>query len=209
MKRKLPHKSLAKRTVDIGIALAGLTLMAPLMVLIALLIRGTSGTPLIFRQKRPGFRAQPFVLYKFRTMRVEPGHDGERLTNLGRVLRSTSLDELPELWNVLRGEMSIVGPRPLLMEYLPLYTPDQARRHEAKPGITGIAQVSGRNTLPWEERFKLDTWYVDHWSIGLDVRILLRTISKVLRMDGISAAGQATMEPFRGRTPVSTKETPL
>jgi lipopolysaccharide/colanic/teichoic acid biosynthesis glycosyltransferase len=212
VKRKLPHKSLLKRAVDIAIAVTGLILMSPLMLLIGLLIRVGLGSPTLFRQKRPGFRGRPFTLYKFRTMLVETRNvgvsdsDAVRLTRLGRVLRSTSLDELPELWNVIRGDMSIVGPRPLLMEYLPLYTDEQARRHEAKPGITGLSQVSGRNALQWEERFRLDVWYVDHWSLGLDARILLRTIAKVVRMEGISASGRATMEPFRGGTRVSAAD---
>lgn len=196
-----------KHGIDFVLAASGLMLLAPLLLLIATLIRIMSGPPVLFRQKRPGFEGRIFMLYKFRTMRDErasdglPNRDDKRLTRLGRILRKTSLDELPELWNVVRGDMSLVGPRPLLVDYLPLYSPEHARRHDMKPGITGLAQVSGRNMLDWEDRFKLDVWYVDHWSIGLDFRILFRTFARVLKMDGISAVGHATMEPYRGKRP--------
>ena len=162
------------------------------------------GRPVFFRQIRPGYRTKPFTLYKFRTMREAydadgtPRPDAERLTRLGRLLRHTSLDELPQLWNVLRGDLSLVGPRPLLMQYLPLYTPEQARRHDVRPGITGWAQVNGRNAIGWEQKFDLDTWYVDHWTLGLDIKILAMTVIKVLNMEGISGKGEATMAPFTG-----------
>lgn len=196
-----------KRVSDIVVACAGLVVLAPLLVLCAALIRVTMGAPVFFRQQRPGREGRVFQLYKFRTMTEEMDKHGRkssdeiRITRLGRILRRTSIDELPELWNVVRGDMSLVGPRPLLVDYLPLYEPHQARRHEVRPGITGLAQVSGRNSLSWEDRFKLDVWYVDHRSIALDLSILARTFAKVLRMEGISGAGHATMEPFRGRAP--------
>lgn len=187
-----------------GIAL--LLLVLPLLLL-ASLVRFRLGSPVLFRQARPGLHGRPFMMVKFRTMTDERGADGEllpdaqRLTSFGRFLRASSLDELPELWNVLRGEMSLVGPRPLLMEYLPLYSPEQARRHEVRPGITGWAQVNGRNALSWEERFKLDIWYVDHRSLWLDLRILWLTVRKVIVREGISAQGEATMPRFTGNKP--------
>lgn len=193
-----------KRMIDVIVALVGLALLSPAFVVISVLIRFNMGTPVLFRQVRPGLGAKPFVMYKFRTMKDARGKDGnllpdeERLTSLGRFLRSTSLDELPELFNVLKGEMSLVGPRPLLMEYLDRYTPEQARRHEVKPGVTGWAQVNGRNAITWEEKFKLDVWYVDNWSLGLDLKILGLTLIKVLKREGISAGGHATMPEFRG-----------
>jgi lipopolysaccharide/colanic/teichoic acid biosynthesis glycosyltransferase len=193
-----------KRVVDIIGASVGIILFAPVMLTVALLVLLTMGRPVLFRQLRPGLHGKPFVLYKFRTMRDactpsgEPLPDELRLTQFGKWLRSTSLDELPELFNVLKGEMSLVGPRPLLMEYLPRYSPEQARRHEVKPGITGWAQVNGRNALSWEEKFRLDVWYVDHWNLWLDVKILLLTIWKVLKREGISAEGSATMPMFMG-----------
>jgi sugar transferase EpsL len=193
-----------KRVVDIVGASVGIILFAPVMLTVALLVLLTMGRPVLFRQLRPGLHGKPFVLYKFRTMRDactpsgEPLPDELRLTQFGKWLRSTSLDELPELFNVLKGEMSLVGPRPLLMEYLPRYSPEQARRHEVKPGITGWAQVNGRNALSWEEKFRLDVWYVDHWNLWLDVKILLLTIWKVLKREGISAEGSATMPMFMG-----------
>ena len=197
-----------KRIIDFFFAAAALLFLSPFLLLIALLIRLTLGAPVFFRQQRPGLHGKPFTLYKFRTMtdaRDEQGNplpDEQRLTRLGRFLRSTSLDELPELWNVLKGDMSLVGPRPLLMEYLPLYTPEQMRRHEVKPGITGWAQVNGRNALTWEERFALDVWYVDHVSFGLDLKILLLTLWKVLTRQGITHPGSETMPKFTGsRTP--------
>jgi sugar transferase EpsL len=176
------------------------------MGLIALLVWRTMGRPVLFRHVRPGLHGKPFVMYKFRTMRDLRDAEGKllpdeaRLTPFGRWLRTTSLDELPELVNVLRGEMSLVGPRPLLMEYLDRYTPEQARRHEVKPGITGWAQIHGRNNLSWDERFKLDVWYVDNWSLWLDVKILWRTLWMVLRREGISAQGHATMPRFGERS---------
>lgn len=196
--------SLIKRLMDFVGAVFGLLILSPVMLIIALLIRVNMGSPVLFRQERPGLQGKPFVLYKFRTMRDAFG-DGDRplpdelrLTPLGRLLRSTSLDELPELFNVLKGEMSLVGPRPLLMEYLERYTPEQARRHEVKPGITGWAQVNGRNALSWEEKFELDVWYVDNRSLWLDLKIILLTIWKVLKREGISASGHATMPEFKG-----------
>jgi lipopolysaccharide/colanic/teichoic acid biosynthesis glycosyltransferase len=195
---------LFKRVFDVVLSAAALLLLAPLLVGIALAVRGTMGSPALFRQRRPGLGGKPFEALKFRTMldlRDQRGRllpDEKRLTRLGRFLRSTSLDELPELFNVLRGEMSLVGPRPLLVEYLDRYTPEQARRHEVRPGITGWAQINGRNAINWEEKFALDVWYVDHWSMWLDVTILLKTAWKVLRREGISAASHATMPEFLG-----------
>ena len=193
-----------KRVFDLIGALLGLVALAlPLLVLIGLVRQKLSG-PVFFRQIRPGLHGKPFEMVKFRTMTDQKDPDGQllpdsvRLTPFGRFLRATSLDELPELWNVLKGEMSLVGPRPLLMEYLPLYTPEQARRHEVRPGITGWAQVNGRNAISWEDKFKLDVWYVDHRSLRLDLRILCLTVKKVLMRDGISAAGEATMPMFSG-----------
>ncbi|HLF81984.1 MAG TPA: sugar transferase [Anaerolineales bacterium] len=194
----------AKRLLDLALTLPGLVLISPILVAVTLAAWATQGRPLLFRQFRPGYRAQSITLYKFRTMREAYGSDGQplpdaqRLTGVGRFLRSFSLDELPELWNVLRGEMSLVGPRPLLMQYLERYTPEQARRHLVLPGMTGWAQVNGRNANTWEEKFRLDIWYVDHWSLWLDVRILLLTLWKVLKREGISQPGQATAEEFTG-----------
>jgi len=193
-----------KRTLDVVASGVGLLLMSPILLTVALLVRIKLGVPVLFRQQRPGLHGQPFTIVKFRTMtneRNEAGNllaESERLTRLGRFLRSTSLDELPELWNVLKGEMSLVGPRPLLMEYLPLYTEEQARRHEVRPGITGWAQVNGRNALSWDEKFRMDVWYVDNQSLWLDLRILLMTLGRVLQRKGIAPVGQATMERFRG-----------
>ncbi len=193
-----------KRFIDLTAALLGLVLFAPVIFLVAYSIRLTLGGPVFFRQVRPGYRAEPFTLYKFRTMRDAyyldgtPRPDVERLTRLGRLLRRASLDELPQLWNVLKGDMSLVGPRPLLMHYLPLYTSEQARRHDVKPGITGWAQVNGRNAIHWEQKFDLDTWYVDHWALGLDIKILAMTVIKVLATEGVSGKGEATMAPFTG-----------
>jgi sugar transferase EpsL len=195
-----------KRVFDIVVSAVALTVLAPVMGLIALAVWRTMGRPVLFRQARPGLHGKPFVMYKFRTMRDLRDAEGNllpdeaRLTPFGRWLRTTSLDELPELVNVLRGEMSLVGPRPLLMEYLERYTPEQARRHEVKPGITGWAQIHGRNNLSWDERFKLDVWYVDNWSLWLDVKILWRTLWMVLRREGISAQGHATMPRFGERS---------
>jgi lipopolysaccharide/colanic/teichoic acid biosynthesis glycosyltransferase len=189
-----------KRAIDIAVASGALVVAAPLLVALALAVRGTMGRPVLFRQRRLGHRGRIFTLLKLRTMRParagEP--DGARLTRLGRFLRAWSLDELPQLWNVVRGDMSLVGPRPLLPEYLPRYTPEQARRHEVRPGLTGLAQVSGRNGLTWEEKFALDVRYVDEQSLSLDVHILWRTVVAVLLRRGVSAAGHATMPEFMG-----------
>lgn len=196
-----------KRFFDSVAAGVGLLLLSPLFVLVAMLVRVNLGSPVLFRQLRPGLNGKPFRMVKFRTMRDAvdaQGHvlpDDQRLTSFGRFLRSASLDELPGLWNVLTGDMSLVGPRPLLMEYLPLYSPEQARRHEVRPGITGWAQVNGRNAISWEEKFKLDVWYVDNQSLWLDIRILLLTVKKVVVRDGISADGEATMTRFTGSKP--------
>ena len=193
-----------KRALDVIGASFALLVFGPVMLYIALRIWREMGSPVLFRQVRPGLHGRPFVMYKFRTMTEERDAQGKllpdekRLTRLGRFLREHSLDELPEFFNVLKGDMSLVGPRPLLMEYLDRYTPEQARRHEVKPGITGWAQVNGRNALSWEEKFKLDVWYVDNWNLLLDLKILLMTIVKVLRREGISAQGHATMPEFKG-----------
>lgn len=190
-----------KRMLDVAVATAGLAALAPLLAVVALAIRLSLGSPVLFRQVRPGLNARPFVIYKFRTMRHDPrgvASDAERLTPFGSFLRSTSIDELPTLWNVLRGDMSLVGPRPLLMEYLPHYDAEQARRHLVRPGITGWAQVNGRNAVNWEQRFAMDVWYVDHRTFALDLRILLMTMKKVFAREGITQPGHATMERFRG-----------
>ncbi len=193
-----------KRAFDLVAASVGLIVLAPLLGVTALAIRLALGGPVIFAQRRPGRHGRPFVLYKFRTMSGARGADGgllpdrERLTRLGRLLRRTSLDELPELVNVIRGDMSLVGPRPLLMEYLPRYTREQARRHDVRPGITGWAQFNGRNTLPWERRFELDVWYVEHQSLRLDVWILLLTVWKAVAQVGVSQPGEGTEEHFQG-----------
>ena len=193
-----------KRALDFLGAGVGLVVFSPVLVVIALLVWLRMGWPVVFRQTRPGLNGVPFRMIKFRTMcdavdaEGNPLPDAERLTPLGRVLRSSSLDELPELWNVLKGDMSFVGPRPLLMEYLPLYSPEQARRHEMRPGITGWAQVNGRNAISWDEKFALDVWYVDNRTIWLDLRIVWLTLLKVFRREGISAPGEATMAKFKG-----------
>jgi lipopolysaccharide/colanic/teichoic acid biosynthesis glycosyltransferase len=193
-----------KRFFDLLVASLALILLAVPLLALVWVVRRKLGSPVLFSQVRPGLHGKPFTMVKFRTMTDERGSDGvllpdaQRLTDFGRFLRASSLDELPELWNVLRGDMSLVGPRPLLMEYLPLYTPEQARRHEVRPGITGWAQVNGRNAISWADKFALDVWYVDHRSLWLDVRILWRTVRKVLVRDGISAAGEATMSKFTG-----------
>jgi sugar transferase EpsL len=194
-----------KRAFDIAVSAAALVLLAPFIGMIALLVRLLLGSPVLFRQLRPGKDGRPFTILKFRTMRHQRDlggellPDAERMTPFGRFLRSTSLDELPELVNVLKGEMSLVGPRPLLMEYLPLYTPRQARRHEVRPGITGWAQVNGRNALTWEEKFALDVWYVDNRSFWLDLKIIGLTVVRVFARSGISAEGEATMPRYTGR----------
>lgn len=193
-----------KRLFDIVIAGAALIVLAVPLLVLTWLVRRRLGKPAFFRQTRPGLNARPFTMLKFRTMTDARGADGlllpdaHRMTPFGRFLRSTSLDELPELWNVLKGDMSLVGPRPLLMEYLPLYTPQQARRHDVRPGVTGWAQVNGRNALSWEEKFELDVWYVDHHTLWLDLKIVWLTLRKVLLREGISADGEATMSKFTG-----------
>jgi len=193
-----------KRLFDFLISFLLLIILALPLVILMLLIRIKLGAPVFFKQTRPGLKSKPFEMIKFRTMTNDCDLNGfllpdaDRLTPFGRFLRSTSLDELPELWNVLKGEMSLVGPRPLLMDYLPLYSPPQARRHEVRPGVTGWAQVNGRNGVTWDDKFKLDEWYVDNYSFWLDVKILFLTVRKVLGREGISAEGEATMSPFAG-----------
>jgi sugar transferase EpsL len=191
-----------KRLLDLMASLIGLALLSPLLLVLAALVAVRLGRPVLFRQVRPGLYGRPFEMYKFRTMRDaydeqgQPLPDNQRMTVFGSVLRKTSLDELPELFNVLRGDMSLVGPRPLLMQYLPRYTPFQARRHEVRPGITGWAQINGRNALTWKEKFELDVWYVDNWTLLLDLKILFRTVWKVVAREGISADGHSTMPEF-------------
>jgi len=198
------HSASAKRAFDITLSILCLIVLAVPMFFITILIKLTMGSPVLFRQVRPGFNGEPFTIYKFRTMNDARNHDGrllpdkDRLTKFGLFLRSTSLDELPELFNVLRGEMSLVGPRPLVMRYLDRYTAEQARRHDVKPGITGWAQVNGRNGLSWEGKFRFDVWYIDNWSMLLDIKILFITIVKVFKREGISAEGFATMPEFMG-----------
>jgi len=195
-----------KLLLDVSSALLLLLLLSPLLAVVALLIRLKMGAPSLFRQQRPGLHERSFTLYKFRTMLDRSGPDGEplpdaeRLTPLGQTLRRFSMDELPQLWNVLCGDMSLVGPRPLLMEYLPYYSTEQQRRHIVRPGITGWAQINGRNAITWEERLALDVWYVEHWSLWLDLKILCLTFGKVLERKGISASQHATMPKFRGTT---------
>jgi sugar transferase EpsL len=194
----------SKRLFDVFFSVLALILFSPILLLIAILVRMFIGSPILFTQQRPGYKGTPFFIYKFRTMtnrRDSSGNllpDAERLTRLGHFLRTFSLDELPELFNILRGEMSFVGPRPLLMQYLPLYSKEQARRHDVMPGLTGWAQVNGRNALTWPDKFKYDIWYVDHWSFWLDIKIILMTVLKVFNREGISQAGQATTEYFKG-----------
>jgi lipopolysaccharide/colanic/teichoic acid biosynthesis glycosyltransferase len=198
------YRAVGKRILDLALVLPALALLSALLVLVGILLRLKLGSPVLFRQVRPGRDGKPFTMLKFRTMteaRDAQGEllpDAERLTPFGRFLRSTSLDELPELFNVLKGEMSLVGPRPLLVRYLPRYTPEQARRHEVKPGLTGWAQVNGRNALCWDDKLALDVWYVDHQSLRLDLVILALTVVKILKRDGISQPGHATMEEFLG-----------
>ncbi len=193
-----------KPVLDVMLASVMIVVLSPVLGLVALLVRLRLGSPVLFRQVRPGLHGKPFVIYKFRTMtdardpQGRPLPDACRLTPLGQMLRKYSLDELPQLFNVVKGDLSLIGPRPLLMEYLSRYTPEQARRHEVKPGITGWAQVNGRNALSWEEKFRMDVWYVDHLSFWLDVKILLLSVWKVVRSEGINQDGQATMEEFRG-----------
>ena len=201
-----PGIPLSKRVFDLALVIPGLILISPMLGLIALLVWINHGRPVFFRQIRPGYRGQPFGVIKFRTMTNAYNKQGillpdsERLTRLGRFLRSTSLDELPELFPVISGKMSLVGPRPLLMQYLDRYTPEQSRRHNVLPGITGWAQVNGRNILTWEDKFRMDVWYVDNWSVGLDIKILWLTFWKVLKREGISQPGHATAEEFMGST---------
>ena len=196
-----------KRAIDVLISCTALIVLSPILIAVGVLILATSGWPVLFLQARPGLGGRTFRLIKFRTMtrtdssEVDTDTDGMRLTRLGRILRASSIDELPELWNVLRGDMSLVGPRPLLMEYLPLYTPEQARRHDVRPGITGWAQVNGRNAVDWEKRFELDAWYVDNRTLLLDMLILFKTIFQVIRIDQIRSPGHQTQEKFRGSKP--------
>ena len=193
-----------KRAFDIAASTSALVVLSPVLAITAYKVKKELGSPVLFRQTRPGLHGKPFEMIKFRTMKdatdkagnVLP--DSERLTEFGKKLRASSLDELPELWNVLKGDMSLVGPRPLLIEYLPLYNAEQAKRHNVRPGVTGYAQVNGRNSLSWEDKFKLDTWYVEHQSFLLDLKILLKTVKKVIIKDGISAEGEATMTKFTG-----------
>lgn len=198
------YRSWGKRLLDLTVSVPAAIITAPVLGLVVLGVRVSLGAPILFRQLRPGLRGKPFTILKFRTMtdaRDAQGNllpDAERLTPLSRFLRSTSLDELPELWNVLKGDMSLIGPRPLLMQYLDRYTPEHARRHEVRPGITGWAQVNGRNALTWEQKFSLDVWYVDNLSLWLDLKIITLTVWKILRREGISQPGQATAEEFRG-----------
>lgn len=195
---------MVKRLFDFFVSMIALFLLMPILLLLALLVLCTLGSPIFFTQTRPGLKGKAFTIIKFRTMTDARGlgwdllPDAQRLTRFGRFLRATSLDELPELWNVLKGDMSLVGPRPLLMEYLPLFTPEQARRHDLRPGITGWAQVNGRNAISWDEKFKLDVWYVDNHSLFLDVKILFVTMKRVFQRQGITAVNEATMPPFTG-----------
>lgn len=193
-----------KRLFDITAATTALVILSPVYAITAYKVKKNLGAPVLFRQTRPGLEGKPFEMIKFRTMKDAIDNDGnplpdsERLTDFGQALRNSSLDELPELWNVVKGDMSLVGPRPLLMEYLPLYSKAQARRHDVRPGITGYAQVNGRNAIGWDKKFELDTWYVDNQSLWLDIKILLKTVKKVVSRDDINEAGQATATPFRG-----------
>ena len=201
-----------KRLIDILASGLALIILSPVIIVVAILVNSKLGSPIFFKQIRPGLGGKPFKMVKFRTMldavdsQGNPLPDEVRLTDFGKFLRSTSLDELPELWNVLKGDMSLVGPRPLLMEYLPLYSADQARRHEVRPGVTGWAQINGRNAISWEQKFELDTWYVDNQSLWLDIKILFLTVWKVVHRDGISAAGEATMSRFMGSSDSKSKE---
>lgn len=193
-----------KRSFDLILVIPVLVVLSPVFIILSILNAILLGVPVIYRQIRPGLHGKPFCIFKFRTMtdaRDADGQllpDGSRLTSFGRFLRSTSLDELPELFNILKGEMSLVGPRPLLMQYLPRYTREQSRRHETKPGLTGWAQVNGRNAISWEEKFQLDIWYVDNWSLALDIKIILLTIMKIIKREGITQEGRATMSEFMG-----------
>ncbi|ENK2331193.1 sugar transferase [Vibrio diabolicus] len=198
-------QGLVKRLFDFAASFFGLILLSPIIALVAWKIRKNLGSPVLFRQTRPGLHGKPFEMVKFRTMKDavdaqgNPLPDSERMTPFGDKLRNSSLDELPELWNVLKGEMSLVGPRPLLMQYLPLYNKEQARRHEVRPGVTGWAQINGRNAISWEDKFKLDVWYVDNRNLWLDIKVLFLTVKKVFIKEGISAEGEATMPYFEGK----------
>jgi sugar transferase EpsL len=197
-------RTFLKRLLDVILSATGLIMLGPLLIFLAVMIRLKMGKPVLFRQQRPGLGGKGFVIYKFRTMTDktdksgQPLPDEKRLPALGRLLRSTSLDEFPELFNVIKGDMSIVGPRPLMMKYLDRYTPEQARRHEVKPGITGWAQINGRNAISWEDKFKLDVWYVDNWSVMLDLKIILKSIWMVITRQGITQQGRATVDEFMG-----------
>lgn len=194
----------SKRIFDLTFALIALIILSPVLILTAIFVRIFIGSPILFTQQRPGYKGRSFHIYKFRSMTNRFARDGsllpdaERLTRFGRILRSLSLDELPELFNILRGEMSFVGPRPLLMDYLPLYSPEQMRRHDVMPGLTGWAQVNGRNAIDWPSRFRMDVWYVDNWSFWLDIRIIFMTVSKVVLREGVNQVGQSTVEYFKG-----------
>ena len=206
-------RNLVKRILDVIFSVVVLVILAPLLLVLSVAVLIMHGPPIIFEQVRPGLHGKPFTIYKFRTMKNLYGPTGsllpneDRLTRFGKWLRATSLDELPEFVNVLIGDMSVVGPRPLRLQYMDRYTPEQARRHEVKPGITGWAQVNGRNNLSWEEKFRLDVWYVDNWSLYIDFRILVMTVGKVLRRDGISAEGYATMPEFTGEEVKNVRQT--
>ncbi len=203
----LVYRRFGKRLLDLALTIPALLVLSPVWLGVAGLVRVKLGAPVVFRQRRPGAHGRPFEIYKFRTMTDDRAADGQllpdaqRLTKFGRFLRSTSLDELPELFNILKGEMSLVGPRPLLMQYLERYTPEQARRHTVRPGLTGWAQVNGRNALTWEQKFALDVWYVDHLSVWLDLKIILLTVLKIIRREGINEPGQATAQEFMGTKP--------
>lgn len=206
MSRTTFYRAYGKRAIDLAVSTAALVAASPLLAGVAIAVRAKLGSPVIFRQPRAGKDGQPFHIYKFRTMTDERGPDGEllpdevRLTPFGHFLRKTSLDELPELWNIVRGDMSLVGPRPLLLKYLPLYTKEQARRHDVRPGLTGWVAVNGRNTRSWEERFEQDVWYVDHQDLWLDLRILWRTVAVVVSRENVDPIGMATMPEFKGST---------
>ena len=208
--RKGLYRHVFKRAFDVAASTSALIVLSPVLAITAYKVKKELGSPVLFRQTRPGLHGKPFEMIKFRTMKDatdKAGNalpDSERLTEFGKKLRASSLDELPELWNVLKGDMSLVGPRPLLMEYLPLYSAEQAKRHNVRPGVTGYAQVNGRNSLSWEDKFKLDTWYVEHQSLWLDMKILLKTVKKVIIKDGISAEGEATMTKFTGTKSTGT-----
>jgi len=197
-----PIGGACKRLMDIAGAVCGIVVLSPVILAVAVAVSVSMGSPVLFRQSRPGRHGRPFTLYKFRTMllsqteEIDPKTDAARLTRLGRFLRNSSLDELPQLWNVLKGEMSLVGPRPLLLEYLAYYTPRQSKRHLMRPGITGLAQIKGRNAVTWDQKFMWDVWYVERWNIFLDLRILVATIAKVIKREGISRQGHATTEKF-------------